>query len=524
MRAPGPLPLFHMAVPIMLSLGAALLSSCNAALPSQPAASQPANPTPAAPNPSQAAPVITWPQPAPITYPAPLTSAQLDATANVPGTFVYSPAAGTVLPAGMQTLTATFTPTDMADYTNATASVSIVVNAAAAPAPVVISGVAVADSGDNRILIYNAPLSAGEGASIVIGQTSFTQGLANQGLATPSAGTLNTPTGLAMDSSGDLWVADDHNCRVLEFQPPFTTGMSASLVIGQPYLGAPPYCGAGGLFVFNSSYFVGSIAFDSQGDLWVSNGAAGRVLEYVPPFSDEMEPSLAIGQPNLEDSAPCNGWEYGAHGPLLSPTAATLCGPGGIAFDPQGDLWVTDEGNVRLLEFVPPFSTGMAASLEMIGQPPIAFDPIDETSCIDTSANNFCVPDSVAFDNNGDLWVADLQFQRVLEFAPPFSNGMNASAVIGQPNFADYGPWNPGAAGEPAEVSFDISGNFMVSGNVPSTEYEDPYSAGRIVVYSPPLNSGMEPATIMTSGSGYDCPTSSITAATLCSPVGLATF
>ena len=40
--------------------------------------------------------------------------------ADVPGTFVYTPAAGTVLGAGQQqTLTLTFTPTDTADYTGA---------------------------------------------------------------------------------------------------------------------------------------------------------------------------------------------------------------------------------------------------------------------------------------------------------------------------------------------------------------------------------------------------------------------
>lgn len=73
---------------------------------------------------------ITWPAPSPIAYGTALSSAQLDATANVPGTFVYSPPAGTVLPAGTQTLSVAFTPTDSVDYTTATASVTIVVTQA----------------------------------------------------------------------------------------------------------------------------------------------------------------------------------------------------------------------------------------------------------------------------------------------------------------------------------------------------------------------------------------------------------
>jgi Flp pilus assembly CpaE family ATPase len=71
----------------------------------------------------KAAPVITWPDPAPIPYGVALDTAQLNATASVPGAFVYSPAAGELLQAGMHTLSATFTPMDVADYALAEAAV-----------------------------------------------------------------------------------------------------------------------------------------------------------------------------------------------------------------------------------------------------------------------------------------------------------------------------------------------------------------------------------------------------------------
>jgi hypothetical protein len=79
---------------------------------------------------TQATPAIAW-NPAALTYGAPLTSAQLDASANVAGSFTYTPAAGTVLSAGSHTLTASFTPTDMVDYASATANVTLVVAQAA---------------------------------------------------------------------------------------------------------------------------------------------------------------------------------------------------------------------------------------------------------------------------------------------------------------------------------------------------------------------------------------------------------
>jgi len=57
----------------------------------------------------------------------------LNAAASMAGSFVYAPVAGTVLPAGTQTLTATFTPTNTTLYNTATASRSLVVTAAPPP-------------------------------------------------------------------------------------------------------------------------------------------------------------------------------------------------------------------------------------------------------------------------------------------------------------------------------------------------------------------------------------------------------
>ncbi len=77
---------------------------------------------------NKATPTLTWANPAAINYGTPLGATQLNATANVAGTFVYSPAAGTVLPPGTQTLSVTFTPTDSTDYVSVTKTVSITIN------------------------------------------------------------------------------------------------------------------------------------------------------------------------------------------------------------------------------------------------------------------------------------------------------------------------------------------------------------------------------------------------------------
>jgi hypothetical protein len=74
-------------------------------------------------------PAITWATPAAITYGTTLSGTQLNATASTPGMFVYNPAAGTTPAVGVDTLSVTFTPTDLNDYTTATASVTLAVNA-----------------------------------------------------------------------------------------------------------------------------------------------------------------------------------------------------------------------------------------------------------------------------------------------------------------------------------------------------------------------------------------------------------
>jgi hypothetical protein len=78
----------------------------------------------------KATPVITWR----IRRTSPTarrsSATQLNATTNVPGTFVYTPAAGTVLNAGAaQTLSVTFTPTDTANYNPATSGAITVLKA-----------------------------------------------------------------------------------------------------------------------------------------------------------------------------------------------------------------------------------------------------------------------------------------------------------------------------------------------------------------------------------------------------------
>jgi hypothetical protein len=119
-----------------------------------------------------ATPQVTWRSPAPIVYGTLLGTAQLDASANVPGTFTYTPAAGNILDAGSgQTLSVTFTPQDATDYTTTAATTTITVTKAKPT-------LALASSGGSAV--YGQPVSfmatVGADAGTPSGTVTFSDG------------------------------------------------------------------------------------------------------------------------------------------------------------------------------------------------------------------------------------------------------------------------------------------------------------------------------------------------------------
>jgi hypothetical protein len=156
--------------------------------------------------PSTNTPLITWNVPAAITYGAALSSTQLNATANVPGTFVYSPAAGTVLKAGTQTLSVVFTPTDTKTYSSATATVQLSVAQATPtiswPAPAaIVQGTA----------LSSLQLDANAN---VPGTFSYSPAAG----AVPAAGTLQLSATFTPTDTIDYMPATAHN--VIDVVPP----------------------------------------------------------------------------------------------------------------------------------------------------------------------------------------------------------------------------------------------------------------------------------------------------------------
>ncbi len=305
----------------------------------------------------------------------------------------------------------------------------------------------IADTYNNRVLEFQPPFANWENASVVLGHPDFITKTSPN-----SRSTLAGPTSLAFDPSGNLFVADSLKNRVAEFRPPFTNGEDPSVIIGQKGLSANQIATR----TVNQSILINpqALTFNS-GNLWVADSADSRILEFVPPFVNGMGASLVIGQPNFfrsQPGAPVN--------------ASDLQAPSGVTFDSSGSLWVADSTNNRVLQFKAPFSTGESASL-VLGQSSF------NNRLPGVSQSSLQHPRGLAFDSSGVLWVADDQNNRVLRFDTPFASGMAATLVLGQAGFTTRtAEVSASTLAVPSGLVFDSSGNLWVADAVNSRVIE----------------------------------------------------
>jgi hypothetical protein len=249
----------------------------------------------------------------------------------------------------------------------------------------------------------------------------------------------------------------------------------------------------------------------SPGRAYVYDPTNSRILGinlakcYAQPYA--CSPDIVIGQPSGYDYGACNLDNSFQFYPERSPaTASTLCGLddgtlspaeslsfAGMYVDSQGNLYVPDRFNNRVLKYISPFTTDTIAD-EVIGQENFSGVYCNKANNRDAMPTNssLCLPgegaDSgagVALDSAGNLWIADNQNNRVLRFPKNSVTGKlskYADIVLGQRNFTTkvYGAaMNQLIA--PTSLRFSPAGELYVAdgGN------------RRVLVFSPPFSSGM---------------------------------
>lgn len=288
--------------------------------------------------------------------------------------------------------------------------------------------------------------------------------LHQNGVNMVASGTLSSPQAVAIDSQGHLYVADSLNNRVQAWPSTtsFQNGAPADLILGQPTAQNSNQMGIGSK---GFSFPYGLAVDPATGNLYVADYANSRILRFPKPFANSanVEPDAVYGQPDFATRAPNSS----------GITDHTLRGPRGVAFDNQGNLWVADAGNNRVLRFPSAVlnTTNPSADL-VIGQPDFASANPNAGGAVSASGFNMTAlaqlvpPVGLAFDAQNNLYVADFQNTRVLKFSAPLSSKSVASVVYGQQKFTTRGvPQIPTASSlnGPAGISADAAGNLYVA-------------------------------------------------------------
>ncbi|HEY2107917.1 MAG TPA: NHL repeat-containing protein, partial [Candidatus Binataceae bacterium] len=304
----------------------------------------------------------------------------------------------------------------------------------------------------------------------------------------PSKRTLCGPDGIALDASGNLYVADFFNNRILAFGPPFSAGVSAEEAAFEVF-------GQGGSFTSNGANSQGGIsakslshptgvAIDRFNRLYVVDQSNHRVLEFVAPYGTNPGARVVLGQTGFSANSCNNGTNPS------TPGKSTLCGPYGAAVDAAGNLYVSDTGNSRTLEYNAPLSSGANAA-HVFGQGGNFNVGVCDASTLN-GADKLCNPQGVAVDALGNLYIEDTLNNRVLEYNTPLSltsgergaGDTTADMVFGQgDNFvssgANLGGTTPSAdtLWNPILAALDSAGNLYVAD----------YSNNLVVRYNQPL-------------------------------------
>ncbi len=242
-------------------------------------------------NVSQATPTITWANPADITPGTPLGAAQLDATASVPGSFTYIPAAGTILSTGdNQALSVTFTPTDTTDYTSATAVVHIDVTNIKRPT-----------------IIWADPASIVYGTGLGAVQLDATASVAGTFAYSPPAGTVLgagshtlSVTFNPTDSTNYKSVTANTTLVVTPAMPTINWAGPASIIYGTA-LGAAQ--------LDATSSVPGAFAYSpAAGTILLAGNAQTLSVTFTPSDTTDYTTAIATATINVAQATPTISW------------------------------------------------------------------------------------------------------------------------------------------------------------------------------------------------------------------------
>jgi uncharacterized protein (TIGR03437 family) len=242
----------------------------------------------------------------------------------------------------------------------------------------------------------------------------------------PSAAEFSSPGAVALDSKGNLYIADtvNHCIRMI-------SGSSITTIAGTG--GTAGYTGDKAAATAATFDLPGGLAFDSAGDLYIAD-TGNNVIR-------KISAGTITTVAGIQGQGPAYGGDLGAA------TVANLNTPTAIAFDAAGNYYIADNGNslIRKVDTSGIITTYVGASGGTSG-----------------TAGRLDHPNGVWFAASGALYIADSNNARVASYVPPsvFNNvaGNNVAGFSGDGGQARFAQLN-----KPAGIAMDAAGNIFLA-------------------------------------------------------------
>lgn len=273
-----------------------------------------------------------------------------------------------------------------------------------------VGNVYVADTQNNKIRkITSAGVVAtlaGSGASGAVDGTGI-------------AASFSYPQGVAVDSSGNVYVAEYYKIRKI------TPAGAVTTLAGSGVPGSKDGTGAAASF-----FYPGGIAVDDIGNVYVADGSNNKIRKITP--AGVVTTFAGSGVSGSEDG---------------TGTEASFSYPGGVAVDKNENVYVADSRNHKIRKITP---AGVVTTLAGSGRP----------GSRDGTAASFFGPDGVAVDSSGDVYVVDSGNHKIRKITPAgVVTTLAGSGALG----AVDGTGSAASFYVPLGVAVDSSGNMYVA-------------------------------------------------------------
>jgi Bacterial Ig-like domain (group 3)/NHL repeat len=242
---------------------------------------------------------------------------------------------------------------------------------------------------------------------------------------------LDTPTGVAVDSSGSVYIADSHNQRIRKVSGGIITTIAGT--------GAAGYSGDGGAATAAQLSLPSAVTIDSNGNLYIADTNNQRIRKITGT-------AITTIAGNGEES-------YAGDG--TTATAAALDLPTGVAVDATGNVYIADRNNQRVRMVTP---AGIISTIA--GSGPASFSGGFSGDGAPATASVLAKPTSVSVDGAGNIYIADTDNQRIRQV----SGNKVATVTGGSQGFGgDGGAAISAILNSPRAVASDASGNLTIA-------------------------------------------------------------